>query len=540
MPLTDIHLHSARFPELAPNGNAQYVYIFSVVAAFILLIACINFMNLSTARSASRAKEVGIRKVLGTEKKYLVGQFLTESTLVAFISLILALGIAWAILPFFNDIAAKQMQLENFKNPRILICIVLIPLIVGALAGSYPAFYLSSFQPIMVLKGKINAGFKRSFVRSGLVVFQFFISILLIIGTIVVYRQLDYIQTKNLGFNKEQVLVIDGTGALNNNREAFKTEVAKMSGVKSATFAGFLPVSNSSRNDNSYSSSAIMDSKTGFNMQTWNIDYDYINTLGMQMVKGRNFSKEFGSDSSAIIINESTAAILGFPDPIGKKLYTSSDMNSQNTISFEIIGVVKNFHFESLRQNIGPLCFRLGNSGWSTAFKVASTDVRRLVDDVEKKWKSMAPGIPFSYRFLDDAFDNMYRQERRVGRIAISFAMLAILIACLGLFGLATYMAEQRTKEIGVRKVLGASVQNIATMLSREFVVLVLIAALIAFPLAWWAMHNWLQDFAFRVNIGWWVFALAAFIAFLIAVITVSFQAIRAAVANPVESLRDE
>ena len=540
MPLTDIHLHSARFPELGVNGNVQYVYIFSVVAVFILLIACINFMNLSTARSANRAKEVGIRKVLGTEKKYLVGQFLTESILLAFISLILALIMVWAILPFFNDIAAKEMKLENFIDPGMILWILLLPLIVGAMAGSYPAFYLSSFQPIRVLKGKINAGFKRSFVRSGLVVFQFFISILFIIGTIIVYKQLDYIQTKNLGFNKDQVLVINGTSALNNNREAFKNEIAKISGVKSATFSGYLPVSNSSRNDNSYSSSAIMDSKNGFNMQTWTIDYDYINTLGMQIIKGRNFSREFGSDSSAVIINETTAAILGFADPIGKKIYTSSDMNSQNTISFEIIGVVKNFHFESLRQNIGPLCFRLGNASWSTAFKVASADVRRLVDDVEKKWNSMAPGAPFSYQFLDDSFENMYRQERRVGKAAISFAVLAILIACLGLFGLATYMAEQRTKEIGVRKVLGASVQNLATMLSKEFVVLVLIAAVIAFPLAWWAMHKWLQDFAFRANISWWVFVAAAVIAFVIALVTVSFQAIRAAVANPVDSLRNE
>ena len=540
MPVTDIHLHSARFPELGVNGNAQYVYIFSVVAMFILLIACINFMNLSTARSANRAKEVGIRKVLGTEKKYLVGQFLTESTLVAFISLILALVIAWAILPLFNEIAAKEMKLQDFVDVKIIITILAIPLIVGAVAGSYPAFYLSSFQPIIVLKGKINAGFKRSFVRSGLVVFQFFISILLIIGTIIVYRQLDYIQTKNLGFNKDQVLVINGTGALNNNREAFKNEVAKMSGVKSAAFAGYLPVSNSSRNDNSYSTSAVMDSKTGFNMQTWTIDHDYITTLGMEIIKGRNFSREFGSDSSAVIINESTAAILGFADPIGKKIYTSADMNSQNTISFTIIGVVKNFHFASLRETIGPLCFRLGNASWATAFKVATTDVRRLVSQIETKFKTMAPGVPFSYEFLDESFDNMYRHERRVGKIAISFAILAIVIACLGLFGLATYMAEQRTKEIGVRKVLGASVQNIATMLSREFIVLVLIAAVVAFPLAWWGMHKWLQDFAFRVNIGWWIFVLAAFIAFLIALITVSFQAIRAAIANPVDSLRTE
>ncbi len=539
MPLSDIHLRSDRTPELGVNGNAQYVYIFSAVAIFILLIACINFMNLSTARSASRAKEVGIRKVLGTEKKYLIGQFLTESILLAFVGLALALVIAWAILPFFNNVAAKQISMADFLNSKMLICLILIPIIVGALAGSYPAFYLSAFQPISVLKGKINAGFKRSNIRSGLVVFQFFISILLIIGTIVVYRQLNYIQTINLGFNKDQILVIN-SGALGNKVEAFKNEVSAMNGVKGASVSGYLPVSNSSRNDNTYSNQPVMDSKNGFNMQTWSIDYDYINTLGMQITRGRNFSREFGSDSSAIIINETTAAVLGFHDPVGKKIYTTDGNIPPNTISYTIIGVVKNFHFESLHQTIGPLCFRLGTSGWSTSLKVATTDIRSLINKIESKWKSMAPGFPFSYQFLDESFNNMYRQEQRVGKIAISFAALAILIACLGLFGLATYMAEQRMKEIGVRKVLGASVRNITTMLSKDFVKLVLIAALFAFPLAWWAMSKWLQDFAFRINISWWIFIVAAIIAFMIALVTVSFQAIRAAVANPVDSLRDE
>jgi putative ABC transport system permease protein len=540
MPLLDIHLHSARFPELGVNSNAQYVYIFSAVAIFILLIACINFMNLSTARSASRAKEVGIRKVLGTETRFLIGQFLTESTLVALIGLSIAILICWAVLPFFNNVSAKSIQLEDFLNGKILAVIILVPLIVGALAGSYPAFYLSSFQPIMVLKGKINAGFKRSFLRSGLVIFQFFISIFLIIGTIIVYRQLNYIQTKNLGFNKDQVLIVNGASALGTQVDAFKNEVAKMSGVRNASFSGYLPVSNSSRNDNTYSSEAVMDSKNGFNMQNWNIDYDYIPTLGMQIVKGRNFSPQFGSDSTAVIINETTEKLLGFPDPIGKKIYTGDDNNPGHSVAFTIIGVVKNFHFESLRENIGPLCFRLGYNKWSLAFRVGTSDIRSLVSNIEGRWKSMAPGYPFTYEFLDDAFDNMYREEQRIGKIAISFSVLAIFVACLGLFGLATYMAEQRTKEIGVRKVLGASVQNITTMLSKEFVVLVLIAAVIAFPLSWWAMHHWLEDFAFRVNISWWVFVLAASIAFTIALLTVSFQAIRAAIANPVDSLRTE
>ena len=540
MPLTDIHLKSERFPELGVNGNIQYVYIFGAVAIFILLIACINFMNLSTARSANRAKEVGIRKVLGTENRFLIGQFLTESTMMSFIALILAVVITSLTLPFFNGIAGKQLNIKEFLSTGYIIFLVLIPVVVGVLAGSYPAFYLSSFQPITVLKGKINAGFKKSRLRSSLVVIQFATSIVLIIGTIIVYRQLNYIQTKNLGFNKDQVLVIIGTGSLGKSAESFKNEVAKFSGVKSACFSPYLPVSNSSRTDNTFSTEAVMDSKNGFNMQSWRVDYDYINTLGMEIVKGRNFSREFGSDSSAIIINESTARLLGYDDPIGKKLYTSDNNTPPNSISYTIIGVVKNFHFESLRQSISPLSFRLGHDSWSTAFKISTTDVRTLVKNIERKWKAMVPGIPFSYQFLDDAFDQMYRTEQRVGKLAISFALLAIVIACLGLFGLSSYMSEQRTKEIGVRKVLGASVNNIVTMLSTDFLKLVLIGALIAFPLAWWAMHRWLQDFAYRVGLSWWVFVAAAILALLIAVLTVSFQAIRAALSNPVNSLRTE
>ncbi|MEP7145040.1 MAG: ABC transporter permease, partial [Ferruginibacter sp.] len=521
MPLTDIHLRSARFPELGVNGNILYVYIFSAVALFILLIACINFMNLSTARSANRSKEVGIRKVLGTNKSSLIWQFLTESTMMVFIALVIALVIAWLAIPFFNDVSAKSLSFASLYNYKVLPLLLLLPFVVGSLAGSYPAFFLSSFKPIAVLKGKINAGFKKSNLRSGLVVFQFFISIVLIIGVTIVYRQLNFIQTKELGFSKDQVLILNGTGALGNNVDAFKNEVAKMNGVKTAAFSGFLPVSNSSRNDNTYSSQAIMDPKNGFNMQTWNIDYDYLNTLGMEVVKGRNFSRDFGGDSSAVIINESTAKILGYDDPIGKKIYTFDDHTLPSSISYTIIGVVKNFNFESLHQAIGPLCFKMGYNKWSAAFKVSTTDINSLVKNIESKWKMMAPGMPFSYQFLDDAFDNMYRSEQRVGKIALSFAVLAILIACLGLFGLATYMAEQRTKEIGVRKVLGASVGSLVSMLSKDFLKLVLIAALVAFPFAWFFMHKWLQDFAFRINISWWIFGVAGMVALMIALLTV-------------------
>lgn len=543
MPLKDIHLHSDRYPELGVNGSIDYVYIFSAVAIFLLLIACVNFMNLSTARSANRAKEVGIRKVLGTEKSSLIGQFLTESVLMAFIALIFAIVLAYFILPFFNSISGKELTPAVFFTPLNITLIVLVPLVVGILAGSYPAFYLSSFQPIKVLKGKLSTGVRKSSLRSGLVIFQFATSIILIIGTVIIYRQLNYIQTKKLGFNKEQVLVVKNTRELGSNNESFKNEVARLTGVKSAAYMGFLPVANSSRNDNSFSKDAVMDAKNGFSMQTWRVDYDYINTLGMEIIRGRNFSRQYGTDSNAVIINETTAGILGYADPVGKKVYTFENDDpgvAPKPLSYTIIGVVKNFHYESLRQQIGPLCMRLGPCDWTTGFRISTTNVKGLVQQIESKWKSMSSGVPFQYTFLDESFDNMYRAEQRVGKVALAFAILAILIACLGLFGLATYMAEQRTKEIGVRKVLGASVSNIVTMLSADFLKLVLISSVIAFPIAWYAMNRWLMDFAFRINIGWWVFVLSAFVAIVIAIVTVSFQAIRAALSNPVKSLRTE
>lgn len=537
-PLKDIHLYSARNVELAANGNIQYIYIFSAVAIFILLIACINFMNLSTARSAGRAKEVGIRKVLGTQKHSLIRQFLTESTLTAFLALVLACLIAGFSLPWFNSIADKEMQITTLLKPAYLIFLLALPLIVGLLAGSYPAFFLSSFQPITVLKGKMNSGFKKNNFRSSLVVFQFATSIILIIGTIIIYKQLNYIQTAKIGFNKEQVLVVDNSSMGTNTAEAFRNEIAKLSVVKSSSFAGFLPVENSSRTDNTWSSEAVLNGKNGFNMQEWRIDYDYIPTMGMELSKGRNFSPSFGGDSTALVINEKAAEILGFADPINKQLYTTD--RDGKSIAYTVIGVVKNFNYESLRKNVGPLCFKLGNNRWVSAYRVSTPDMQGFIQKVEATFKLMAPGMPFNYDFLDESFNKMYKSEIRVGKVALTFSLLAVFIACLGLFGLANYMAEQRTKEIGVRKVLGASVANIVSMLSKDFFRLVVISFILAVPVGLWAMNSWLQEFAYRINISWWVFVLAGFIAVVIALLTVSFQAVKAAIANPVKSLRTE
>ncbi|HEX6168468.1 MAG TPA: ABC transporter permease [Chitinophagaceae bacterium] len=541
MPLTEIHLRSGRVAELNVNGNIQYVYIFSAVALFVLLLACVNFMNLSTARSASRAKEVGIRKVVGSEKRSLIKQFLTESILTTVISTVFAVGIAWLCLSWFNNLSAKQLHISDLLQTRYVLFLIALPLIVGLLSGLYPAFVLSSFNPIVVLKGKLSGGLRRSTLRNALVVGQFTTSIFLIAATIIVFRQLNYIQTKKLGFSKDQMLIVNGTGALGNNRDAFKNEISKFTGVKGATYAGYLPVAGSSRNDVSFSSEAAMTSTNSVNMQVWNIDHNYIPLMEMEIVKGRNFSKDFGTDSNATIINETAAKLLGWNDPVGKKLHTYFQDSFGNTlISRDVIGVVKNFHFESMKENIGPLCFRLADNSWATAFKVSSTDIKQLVSNIEGKWKEMAPGMPFSYQFMDESFDNMYRVEQRTGKLGLTLAIIAILIACLGLFGLVTYTAEQRIKEIGVRKVLGATINNIITMLSKDFMILVLIASALAIPSAWWAMNRWLQDFAYRINIGWWIFIAAGAIAFLIAFITVSSQAIRAALANPVKSLRTE
>jgi putative ABC transport system permease protein len=537
-PMLKIHLYSDYSFELAPNGNIQFVYIFSIVALFILAIACINFMNLTTARSANRAREVGIRKVLGTERRELVMQFLMESTLMVILSLGLAIGIVRLVLPLFNQVANKSMEMNQLFSPLILPLLVVLPFLVGLLAGSYPAFFLSGFRPIEVLKGKLQLGSRSGKLRSGLVVFQFTTSLLLIIGTLVIYRQLNYIQNKDIGFNKDQVLIINDAYSLNDQVNAFKNDLLELKGVKSATLSSFLPVGNSSRSDQSFFKDAAMDVKNGFDMQDWSVDYDYVQTMGMQILSGRNFSREFGSDSSAMIINETTAKLLGYKDPVGKRIYTTD--NNNKPVSLAIIGVVKNFNYESLRQNIGPLSFSLGKGGDLLSFKISTANLTPILNRVESDWKRLAPGMPFSYRFLDDSFEEMYRTEQRTGEIVLIFSVLAILIACLGLFGLSAFMAEQRNKEIGVRKVLGATVENIVRLLSRDFVILIGVAFVIAVPLGWYGMHKWLDNFAYRIPLSWWIFAFAGLLVLGIALLTVSFQAIRAAVSNPVKALRSE
>lgn len=539
-PLTKIHLHSDRSMEIRPGGNIQYVYIFSAVALFILLIACINFMNLSTARSASRAREVGIRKVLGSGRKQLITQFLSESVLMAFIAMLIAVVIAFLALPAFNEVAAKNLSIQRIFQTDMMLIVLALPLLVGFLAGSYPAFFLSNFKPVQVLKGRLQLGAKGGTFRNVLVVFQFTTSIILIIGTIVVYQQLEFIQNKNLGFNKDQVIIVDEAFVLGSQIKIYKNEVLEMPGVQSGTISSFLPVSSSSRSDETFSKEAAMTTEQAFGMQRWRVDQDYIPTMGMKLIQGRNFSRELSSDSLSVIINESAAKTISSGDVVGRKIYQVTDFSTGELTALTIIGVVENFHFDSLRENIGPLSMVLENSPGLVSFKVNAANIPQVLTAMEEKWSKMATGTPFTYRFMDEAFDEMYRTEQRLSKIALIFSILAIFVACLGLFGLSTFIAEKRIKEIGIRKVLGATVGNIVQMLSRDFIRLVLIAFVIATPIAWYAMQNWLQDFVYRIDLSWIYFLVAGGLALFIALSTISFHAVKAALINPAKNLRSE
>ncbi|MEP6950767.1 MAG: ABC transporter permease [Ginsengibacter sp.] len=538
-PLTDIHLHSNKTGELEGNGNVQFVYIFSAIAMFILLIACVNFMNLSTARSSNRAKEVGVRKVLGSLRKNLVQQFLTESVLISFVSMIFAVLIAWMLLPYFNQLTGKSILATKLFQPKMLLSLLMLMLAVGLLAGSYPAFFLSAFQPIDVLKGKLAAGFKRSWLRNGLVIFQFFISIILIIGTVVIYNQLNYIRAKDIGFNRNQVLVINNTDALGDQAKTFRNELLQISGVQKATMTGYLPTDYDRSNDAFFTSPAL-DPKSAIAMQVWEVDENYIPTLDMKLLEGRNFSLQFLTDSTGIIINEAAAKFLATKDLLNKKIYRIADLKTKKLDEYHIIGVIKNFNFSSLRDVVTPLVLRFGKDNINISVRINASDIPAVIALIKNKWQTMAPEQPIDYSFMDEQFNKLYTTEQKTGQIIITFALLAIIIACLGLFGLVTYAAEQRTKEIGIRKVLGANVRNIVTMIARDFLTLVIIASVIAFPVAWWAMNKWLQDFAYRINISWWIFVVAGLLAVIIALATIIFQAIKAAIANPVKSLRTE
>jgi putative ABC transport system permease protein len=546
IPLRDVHLHAKTTAEIEPNGDITYIYLFGAIALFILLIACINFMNLSTARSANRAKEVGVRKVLGSLRSHLVRQFLLESVMITVVAFFSAIGIAYALLPVFNDLAGKQLYLP-LDSPYFYLVMSGLALLVGALAGVYPSFFLSAFKPVNVLKGKLAIGMKSGLIRSGLVVFQFTISIFLIVGTITIYRQLNYIQQKKIGFNKDQVIVIKDANAMGKQLESFKNEMLKDSQIISATISGSLPVAGTDRNNSTFwpmGKEPDQDNMVG--LQRFHVDYDYIKTLGMEIKEGRDFSPDFISDSTGIIINEAAAKAFDIDsNPIGQKIETFKSLpanviDKEQREVYTVVGVVKDFHFESLRDNITPLALFLDESSGLISFRFQAKNASQVISSIEKTWKQMAPGQPFEFTFLDDSFTNMYATEQRLGKIFAIFAVLAIIIACLGLFALSAFTAEQRTKEIGIRKVLGATVTSIVFLLSREFGKLIVIAFVIAAPLSWFAVKWWLQSYTYKTEVGIMIYILAGVSAFLIAWLTMGYQSVKAASSNPVNSLRSE
>lgn len=531
-PVTDIHLYKAPVVDDLPHGDIRLVWLFAGITVFILLIASVNFINLSTAKSANRAREVGIRKVVGSHRNHLINQFLAESILYSLVSFLLALLLVQLSLPFFNHLAQKQIVFP-WQQWWVIPALLLSAVGVGILAGLYPSVYLSSFRPVQVLKGSLARGSKTSMTRSVLVVFQFATSIILIICTFVISRQMDFILNKKLGFAKEQVVLLHGTKSLGNQVRTFRDELLAVSGVKNVSIGDYLPVRGTNRNGNTFWKEGRANQERGVGGQKWIVDDNYIGTLGMKLVAGRDFSRELESDNSAVIINQKMVHELGLTNPVGQRI-TNGDA------PWTIIGVVEDFHFESMKEEIGPLCMLRGESNGMVAVKVETGGMAQHLRSITEVWKKISPNQTIRYSFLDEGYARMYEDVNRTRVIFVSFAGLGILVACLGLFALSSFMAEQRSKEIGIRVVLGASVKGIVRLLTQNFVVLVLISFVIAAPVAWWVMKQWLSDFAYRTNMGWELFVYSGLLAVIIALITVSFQALRVAMANPVNSLRSE
>lgn len=508
-PLTSIHLYSHSSYELTAPGNAMYVYIFAAIAIFMLLIACINFINLSTASASKRAKEVGVRKVIGSGRLQLVKQFLLESALLTFLALLIAYGLIQFLLPVFNDISGKNLSFEF--EIRIIAAFIGLGVFVSVVAGMYPAFFLSSFKPASVLKGKFTGGNNSFGLRSSLVVFQFFISVALIVSTIVVWQQMKYIQHKNLGYSKEQLLTISNSWALGKNERIYKEKMLNDPRIVNATISAYKPAG-PSNNNNALAYPSGRDNEMMRTLE-YQVDEQYLPTLGMQLAAGRNFSRDFSTDSTAMIINETAVKAFGWRmnDVIGKTIVRKVNKEGKGMdIPFHIVGVVKDFNFKSLHEPITPLLMVLGQD-WGLIFKIKTTDIPGLLSSMKKEWENFQTDEPFTYAFMDDLYNKTYAAEQKTSAILNIFSALTIFVSCLGLFGLITYTAEQRTKEIGIRKVLGADVSQIMGMLSKDFIKLVSIAILIAFPISYWAMNKWLQNFAYRINMSCWIFIVGRF-----------------------------
>ena len=538
-PITKIHLHADLATGNQPNGSMAYVKLFTVVAILILLIAGINFVNLTTARSARRAKEVGLRKVVGSLRRQIIQQFLGESVLMSLIALTLAVFLIQAVLPLYRNLTGRTLGLSYFGDPLVIPGLLGLALVVGLLAGLYPALFLSSFKLTDVLKGSTLAGRGKGilFLRNGLVVFQFAMSILLIIGALVIFRQLDYIKNQRLGFDKEHVVVIHNADTLGGQLDTFIDRLKRQSNVLGVTASRSVPGQGT---PNWGIGVEGVPRERPLNMNFMACDQDFAEVLNIQMKEGRFMSKEFPSDKDAVVINKKAAEYFGIPDPIGKKLriwWTEKDLT--------IIGVIDNFHFESLHKNVRPMGYILPEttdsaSGPFLLVKISSAVTTGLLTQLQKTWESMSGGLPFEFTFLDEKVNSLYQNDNRAGRIVNIFSCMVIFISCLGLFGLAAFVTEQRTKEIGVRKVLGAPLPNIMWILTGQFVKWVVVANLIAWPIGYWIMNRWLQGFTFRTSLSMWIFFISGLAALAIAVFTISSQVIKAALANPAESLRYE
>jgi len=536
--LTDIHLHSHLNSEWEANGDIKNIYLFVAIAFFILLIACINFMNLATARSAKRMKEIGMRKVLGAQRKQVISQFLGESVFISFLALLVGIGLAKATLPYFNNFVGKNLTLHLTADPALILILSALTLFVGILAGSYPALYLSGFHPLSVIKSVSKMHSNRSVFRRVLVVAQFTISIALIICMGIIYSQFKYEMNKNLGYNKDHVVILRGDQNISENLETVKNRLLENPNIVSVTSSRLVPTDNLVNNWGGRRLDGEQSEPLGFRLAVQECDYDFFDTYRMKIIAGRDFSREYATDdSSAFILNESAVAKLGWGTPdnaIGKSLEYGNRTG-------KIVGVVKDFNFESLHNTIVPIIFLIGlDRNYQISVRIRSKNIHATIHFIGNLWKKLRPDYPFEYHFLDDQYRSLYQSEIRLGQVFGVFSILAIFIACLGLLGLVSFAAEQKTKEIGIRKVLGASVSKIVFLLTREFSKWVLLSNIIAWPLAWFAMHKWLENFAYRIDLTVWPFLLAGIAALIIALLTVSWQAIRAATADPVDALRYE
>ncbi|NVK83639.1 MAG: ABC transporter permease [Cytophagia bacterium] len=539
-PINQIHLRSNLDFELNETGTIEYVFMFSIIGAFILLIACINFMNMATARATIRAKEVGVRKVLGSLRKQLIGQFLTEAVLNSFIAMLMAVALVYALLPGFNQLTDKSLENPIFSAAGLWPFLLLATVIVGFLAGIYPAFVLSSFSPVKVLKGDATKGKASKWLRNLLVIVQFSTSIFLIIGSILVYSQLDYLQHKDLGFNKDQILVVNETQLLGEQLDAFKTELERSSLVQGVSISGYIPATDA-LNDFPFLPEDATSPDESVSTQNWYVDEDYAEVYDIQILDGRFFDKNRATDTAAVIVNETALRRFGYTEnPIGKKIKTLEGVVDNRGQTFTIIGVMKDFHFRNMTTAIGPHALFLGNSRGSVSIRFNPESASEIVELAETTWDQFASGLPFEYSFLDQLFQNQFGEQNRVKTIFTVFAILAITIACLGLFGLAAFVTEQRKKEIGIRKVLGASTFTLLNLLFNNFTKLILISAVLAIPFAWWYMEGWLSEYPFRVGLNPLIFILGTLGVLIISWITVGYQSLKAARRNPVDNLRYE